>query len=553
MKKIHFTIILTVMVGLLYAQVPDNYKIQLLVNDNLNNTLMNKTIGIRLSILKGDIRKPVYSESLLKETNEFGLLSIDVGATNPNLFSQINWSEDIYFTKVELDITGGTNYALSGIAQLLEVPFAEYAKSSDKTVETDPLFQQWDKTTGIIITEKQISNLIHFKSANETDQKFTSSPAAIIKESELISWRSEENDPMFVSSPIGSVTATDTAKWSKKGSFSGSFDALTDVPVFSSVSKSGNYSELKNKPTDLVYSDITSSSNGIIQFNGSQWGTIPNGTPGQRLSVDASGLLAWKTATEEFNNADRPFFQYDQNSDYYFCTPWNYDKPINADRKYPLVVYLHYSGGAGDLSKLGLYYLGYDTNDGIDDDRAKNFQMNNPSFVIVPQTTTEFDISKIISLVEEYKTKYRIDQTRIYIIGYSLGGPASYSLANAYFDYNKQLFAGIIRLSGQSETTVRNEIANKTAIWLQVGLNDLALRVSITKDAYNFLKNYHSTAVESSQAVSVGGKSGITYTLTKNNKEIVKKTEYTDVGHDIMTFPFADGNLINWLFNQRAE
>jgi predicted peptidase len=216
-------------------------------------------------------------------------------------------------------------------------------------------------------------------------------------------------------------------------------------------------------------------------------------------------------------------------------------------------VYLHYSGGAGDLSKLGLYYLGYDTNDGIDDDRAKNFQMNNPSFVIVPQTTTEFDISKIISLVEEYKTKYRIDQTRIYIIGYSLGGPASYSLANAYFDYNKQLFAGIIRLSGQSETTVRNEIANKTAIWLQVGLNDLALRVSITKDAYNFLKNYHSTAVESSQAVSVGGKSGITYTLTKNNKEIVKKTEYTDVGHDIMTFPFADGNLINWLFKQKVE
>ncbi|MBV5315357.1 MAG: hypothetical protein JZU47_18780 [Prolixibacteraceae bacterium] len=259
------------------------------------------------------------------------------------------------------------------------------------------------------------------------------------------------------------------------------------------------------------------------------------------------------TETETFNSIDRTYFEYNQEKDYYYCLPWNYNKSLNSERKYPMVIYLHPSGAAGNVKNLGLYYLGYDTNDGVDDTRAIDFQTKNPSFIIVPQTLTEFDSNKIIALIEEYKSKYRIDVSRIYIIGYSLGGPASYDLANAYFDYNKQLFAGIVRLSGQSKTILRNEIANKTAVWLQIGLNDVGVRVTITREAYNFLKTLNPTAVETTQSISIAGNSGTTYTLTKNDKSMIKLTEYVNVGHDIMTFPFSDGNIITWLFNQKVE
>ncbi len=256
---------------------------------------------------------------------------------------------------------------------------------------------------------------------------------------------------------------------------------------------------------------------------------------------------------EVFENSNRPFFEYNSENDYYFCLPWNYLQEINAQRKYPLVIYLHPSGSAGDIKNLGLYYLGYDTNDGNDDTRAIEFQKSHPSFVIVPQTTDNWDYEKIISIVENYKSKYRIDINKLYVIGYSLGGSGSYTLANKYYDYNKQLFAGIIRLSGQSESVVRDEIALKTAIWLQIGLNDYVTRVTVTQDAYNFLKNFNASAVEKTESISVAGRTGTTYTLTINNREMVKKTEYNNVGHEIGSFPFENKNLIEWLYNQQVK
>jgi len=198
--------------------------------------------------------------------------------------------------------------------------------------------------------------------------------------------------------------------------------------------------------------------------------------------------------------------------------------------------------------------LGYDSNDGKDDQIAKKFQQSHPSFVLVPQTTASvWDSNKLISLIEDYKKQFRIDNSRIYLIGFSMGGAGSYLLANSYYDYNKFLFAGIIRLSGETQTIVHDEIANKTSIWLHIGLNDLELRISVTREAYNFLKNFHSAALETSNSVLIWGSSGTTHTLTKNGREIVKKTEYFNVGHGINRFPFGDDSLIEWLYNQKIE
>ncbi len=255
--------------------------------------------------------------------------------------------------------------------------------------------------------------------------------------------------------------------------------------------------------------------------------------------------------SEVFSNKDRPHYTYNPESDYYSCEPWNYKKDFNSERKYPLVVYLHYSGGAGKINYLN--FLGYDNSSLFPNGEAIDFQTNYPCFVLVPQTTGEWNYDTLIGQVEEFKNKYRIDSTRVYLIGYSMGGSGSYSFANAYYQFNHQLFAGIIRLSGQSQTTLNDSIAKNTSVWLHVGLNDRELRVQVTREAYNNLKLQHPNAVETVSKVTIPKFSGNVLTLTENNIEVAKKTEYNGIGHDIISLPFRDSYLLKWLFLQRLN
>lgn len=259
-----------------------------------------------------------------------------------------------------------------------------------------------------------------------------------------------------------------------------------------------------------------------------------------------------ETTPETFNNADRPYFTFDTLKNQYLLEPWNYNLPQNSTKKYPLVIFLHGSGGAGNISYLN--FIGYDNPDAsIANQTALNFQTQHPCFVLVPQTSSGWDNNALIQQVEELKSTYRIDKTRIYLIGYSMGGSGSYSFANDYYDYNEHLFAGIIRLAGQSQTTVRNAIAENTAIWLHIGLDDTEVRVQVTRDAYNFLKDYHKNAIETTSAVPINGYKGTTYTLKINNDDQFKRTEYENVGHGIASFPFEDPYLIKWLFKQNIK
>jgi predicted peptidase len=185
--------------------------------------------------------------------------------------------------------------------------------------------------------------------------------------------------------------------------------------------------------------------------------------------------------------------------------------------------------------------------------QARKFQLNYPCFVLVPQTNGSWDNDKLINLIEDFKKNHRIDLNRVYLIGYSMGGSGSYSLANAYYQYNKHLFAGIIRLAGQSQTTLEDSIVKHTSVWLHIGLKDSELRIQVTRDAYDFLKSSHLQAIETTSKVNISPYSGTTVTLTENGLEIVKKTEYNNVGHSINNLPFADEYLLKWLFSQEVK
>ena len=133
MKNLYPFLILLFLSLSIYAQSPEKMSYQAVVRDANNILIANKTIGMQISILQSTITGTVvYSETHSVDTNINGLVSLEIGtgSTSDN-FSEIDWSVvGPYFIKTETDPTGGDTYSITGINQLLSVPFALYAKSS---------------------------------------------------------------------------------------------------------------------------------------------------------------------------------------------------------------------------------------------------------------------------------------------------------------------------------------------------------------------------------------------------------------------------------------
>ena len=116
-----------------FGQIPQKMSYQSVVRNADGELAVNATIGVKISVLKdAENGTVVYEESQTNSTNENGLLSIEIGGGIPitGTFSGINWASGIYYLKTETDPNGGTNYTISGVGQLLSVPYALYSGSS---------------------------------------------------------------------------------------------------------------------------------------------------------------------------------------------------------------------------------------------------------------------------------------------------------------------------------------------------------------------------------------------------------------------------------------
>ena len=122
------------------AQQPQKFSYQTVVRGADNLLVVNKMIGIRISLLQGSENGDVvYVEKHTPTTNANGLASIAIGTGSivSGNFAAINWSKGPYFIKTETDPAGVSNYTLTTTSQLLSVPYALYAGNGIKRISAN--------------------------------------------------------------------------------------------------------------------------------------------------------------------------------------------------------------------------------------------------------------------------------------------------------------------------------------------------------------------------------------------------------------------------------
>ncbi len=128
MKKTFLLFVFAVCIlSISIAQSP--FKYQAVMRDINGNILINKNVGLRVSIMQGTTPTTVYSEGHNKTSDQFGIINIEVGTGSvlSGNYLTINWSALNNQLQVEIDMTGGTTYTLLGTSPILSVPVANYA------------------------------------------------------------------------------------------------------------------------------------------------------------------------------------------------------------------------------------------------------------------------------------------------------------------------------------------------------------------------------------------------------------------------------------------
>ncbi len=185
MKKIFYILILCfISIGVL-AQAPQSFNYQAVLRNDAGEPIASQDVTVKIDILKGSLEgEEVFTETHNPETNDFGLVTLKIGSKES--IDIVDWGTDDYFVQVSVDGTP------MGTTQLLSVPYAFYAQTTD-----------------------------------ETDPKFNASPAADIEATDIESWGeaylwgnhadgdylSEEVDPVFEASPAAGIEATDIDNW----------------------------------------------------------------------------------------------------------------------------------------------------------------------------------------------------------------------------------------------------------------------------------------------------------------------------------------------------
>lgn len=198
--------------------------------------------------------------------------------------------------------------------------------------------------------------------------------------------------------------------------------------------------------------------------------------------------------------------------DYLLYLPPDYEK----QDAWPLVIFLHGAGERGNdlelVKKHGPPKLIAE---------GKDF----PAIIVSPQCSTgrwwHAQLLELTALVDEIEEKYKVDKSRIYLTGLSMGGFGTWALGA----YTPERFAALVPICGGGEALAARALT-KTPVWAFHGAKDAIVPLKRSEDMVEALKR------------------------SKGN---VQFTVYPEAQHDSWTETYANPDVWKWMFEQKRE
>ncbi len=193
----------------------------------------------------------------------------------------------------------------------------------------------------------------------------------------------------------------------------------------------------------------------------------------------------------------------------------------NSGQAWPLVLFLHGIGERGaDLELLKLH--------GMPKLIAAGAEF--PFLVVSPQcpedTMWPNELDALHALLENIIAAYRVDRSRIYLTGLSMGGYGAWHLAAAY----PAMFAALVPICGWTNPFVgfpeRIQVLKDVPVWAFHGAEDEIVPLQRSQELVDVLEAHQGN---------------------------VKLTVYPQVGHDSWTQTYENPELYQWLLQQRNE
>ena len=114
------------------AQIPQGLSFQSIVTDSQGHKVANQQIGVKTSMIKGDISSfPVWIERHSVYSNSQAVFNLEIGlgeriGGSVQRQKDIQWGTDTYYLKVELDFELNGSYVDFGTQEVMSVSYAVY-------------------------------------------------------------------------------------------------------------------------------------------------------------------------------------------------------------------------------------------------------------------------------------------------------------------------------------------------------------------------------------------------------------------------------------------
>jgi predicted peptidase len=197
---------------------------------------------------------------------------------------------------------------------------------------------------------------------------------------------------------------------------------------------------------------------------------------------------------------------------YLLTLPRGYD--ADPGKAWPLLLFLHGAGESGDdLAKVKVH----------GPPKLVAAGRDLPFVVVSPQCPRlGWNVEALKGLLDEVESAYRVDRSRVYLTGLSMGGFGTWALAAAY----PERFAAIAPICGGGERFWAGRLVD-TPTWVFHGADDSVVPPRRSEDMV--------------EAMRAAGAKELEFTV------------YDGVGHDSWTRTYDDPKLFEWFLAHRRK